>query len=96
VSEVRKTHKTPWLLHVVPSGASFCETASTVFVVQPPPCTRENEACSVSAGSSIVKTMGSVREEAGSRAPLACGEGLHLSTELLVCGAWPSRGLPFA
>jgi hypothetical protein len=33
---------------------------------------------------------------AGSRAPLARGEGSWLSTELLDRGAWPSRGLPFA
>jgi hypothetical protein len=33
---------------------------------------------------------------AGSGAPLARGEGLHLSMELLDRGAWPSRGLPFA
>jgi hypothetical protein len=31
---------------------------------------------------------------AGSRAPLARGEGPRLSTELLDRGAWPSRGLP--
>jgi hypothetical protein len=33
---------------------------------------------------------------AGSGAPLARGEGPRLSTELLVHGAWPSHGLPFA
>jgi hypothetical protein len=33
---------------------------------------------------------------AGSGATLACGEGPRLSTELLDCGAWPSRELPFA
>jgi hypothetical protein len=33
---------------------------------------------------------------AESGAPLACGEGPRLSTELLDRGAWPSRGLPFA
>jgi hypothetical protein len=32
--------------------------------------------------------------EAGSGAPLACGEGLRLSTELIDRGAWPSQGLP--
>jgi hypothetical protein len=32
---------------------------------------------------------------AGSGAPFARGEGTELSTELLVRGAWPSRGLPF-
>jgi hypothetical protein len=39
--------------------------------------------------------MGNIREEAKSGAPLACEEGPELSTELLVRGAWPSRGLPF-
>jgi hypothetical protein len=39
---------------------------------------------------------GSVRDEAGSGAPLVCGEGPWLSAELLVHGAWPSHGLPFA
>jgi hypothetical protein len=43
-----------------------------------------------------VKTAGSVREEAESGAALARGEGPRLSTELLVYGAWLSRGLPFA
>jgi hypothetical protein len=33
---------------------------------------------------------------ARSGAPLTCGEGLQLSTELLDRGVWPSRGLPFA
>jgi hypothetical protein len=32
---------------------------------------------------------------AGSGAPLVRGEGPRLSTELLVRGAWPSRGLLF-
>jgi hypothetical protein len=36
---------------------------TTVFVSQPPPCTEGNEACGVLAGSSIVETAGSVREE---------------------------------
>jgi hypothetical protein len=43
-------------------------------------CTRGNEAHDVSARSSIVKTVGSIREEAGRRTPLARGEGLQLST----------------
>jgi hypothetical protein len=33
---------------------------------------------------------------AESGAPLVCGEGPRLSTELLDRGAWPSHGLPFA
>jgi hypothetical protein len=32
-------------------------------VVRPPPCTGGNEAHSIMAGSLIVKTMGSIREE---------------------------------
>jgi hypothetical protein len=40
-----------------------CETVTTVFVSRPPPCTGGNEARDVSAGSSIVETTGSVREE---------------------------------
>jgi hypothetical protein len=32
----------------------------------------------------------------GSGAPLARGEGTRLLLELLVCGALPSHGLPFA
>jgi hypothetical protein len=36
---------------------------TTVFVSWPPPCTGGNEARGVSAGSSIVETAGSVREE---------------------------------
>jgi hypothetical protein len=36
---------------------------TTVFVSQPPPCTGENEAHSISARNSIVETTGSVREE---------------------------------
>jgi hypothetical protein len=34
-----------------------------VFMIQPPPCTRGNEAHDVSARNSIVKTTGSAREE---------------------------------
>jgi hypothetical protein len=34
-----------------------------VFVSRPPPCTGGNEANDVSAGSSIVETTGSFREE---------------------------------
>ena len=36
---------------------------TTAFVSQTPPCTARNEAHGVSAGSSIVETAGSVREE---------------------------------
>jgi hypothetical protein len=47
----------------VPSGRESCETVTTAFVSWPPPCTGENKARGVSAGSSIVETAGSVREE---------------------------------
>jgi hypothetical protein len=40
-----------------------CETVTTAFVSQPPPCTGGNEARGVSARSSIVEMVGSVREE---------------------------------
>jgi hypothetical protein len=43
----------------------------------------------------IVRTISRVREEAGSGEPLARGEGMWLSTKLLVRSAWRSRGLPF-
>ena len=36
---------------------------TTEFVSQLPPCTGGNDDCGVSAGSSIVETTGSVREE---------------------------------
>jgi hypothetical protein len=68
---------------------------STKFVSRLPPCIGGNEARVVSTENSIVETMGNIREEAKSGAPLACEEGPELSTELLVRGAWPSRGLPF-
>jgi hypothetical protein len=44
-------------------GRESCETVTTVFVSRPPPCTEGNEAHGISAGSSIVETAGSVREE---------------------------------
>jgi hypothetical protein len=40
-----------------------CETVTTAFVSRSPPCTGGNETRDVSAGSSIVETAGSVREE---------------------------------
>jgi hypothetical protein len=40
-----------------------CETVTTEFVSQPPPCTGGNEALGVSFGSSIVETAGSVQED---------------------------------
>jgi hypothetical protein len=77
-------------------GQESCETVTTVFVSQPPPCTGGNEARGVfsrklNSGDGEERPRG-----AGSGAPLVRGEGLRLSTELLDRGAWPSRGLPFA
>jgi hypothetical protein len=43
-----------------------CKTTPTEFVVRPPPCTEGEETRSVSAGSSIVKTV-----EASDRRPEA-------------------------
>jgi hypothetical protein len=81
---------------IVPSGAKVlrdrdnrvCVTAATVY--------GGNEARGVSAGSSIVETTGSVREEPEAehhlRVEKARGSLQSYPTE----GAWPSRGLPFA
>jgi hypothetical protein len=68
---------------------------TTEFVSRPPPCTKGNEARSfgrkLDSGDDEERPRG-----AGSGAPLACGEGPRLSTELLDRGASPSCGLPFA
>jgi hypothetical protein len=81
---------------IVPSGARVlrdrdnrvCVTAATMY--------GGNEARGVLAGSSIVETAGSVREEPEAehhlRVEKACGSLWSYSIE----GAWPSRGLPFA
>jgi hypothetical protein len=73
-----------------------CETVTTEFVSRPPPCTEGNEARGIfdrklDSGDGEERPRG-----AGSGAPLARGEGLRLSTDLLDRGVWPSRGLPFA
>jgi hypothetical protein len=64
-----------------------CETVTTAFVSRPPPCTGGNEARGVSAGSSIVKMAGSVREEPEAEHHLhvekACGSLWSYSTEVL-------------
>jgi hypothetical protein len=44
-------------------GQESCETVTTAFVSRAPPCTGGNETRGVSAGSSIVETAGSIREE---------------------------------
>jgi hypothetical protein len=68
---------------------------TTVFVSRPPPCTGANEACGVFDRKLDSGSRGERPRGARSEAPLARGEGMWLSTELLGCGAWPSRGLPF-
>jgi hypothetical protein len=44
-------------------GRESCETVTSEFVSQPPLCTGGNEAHDILAGSSIVETAGSIREE---------------------------------
>ena len=54
-------------------------------MVRPSPCTGGNKARGVSAGSLIVKTVGSIRERLAGRHvkdPLVRGEGPRLSIEL--------------
>jgi hypothetical protein len=75
-------------------GQGSCESTPTEFMVWPPPCNGWDEAHDVSAESYIVKMVGSVRENAESRAPLAC-EGSWLSTELLDRVLDPRVGLLF-
>jgi hypothetical protein len=58
------------------------------------PCTEGNKARDVLVGSSILKTAGSVREEAESEAPFARGEGSRLSTELQDQVLGPRVGFP--
>jgi hypothetical protein len=77
-------------------GRESCETVTTAFVSRPPPCTGGNEARGVFGRKLDSGDDGERPRGAGSGAPLARGEGLRLSTELLDRGAWPSRGLPFA
>jgi hypothetical protein len=60
---------------------------TTAFVSRPPPCTKGNEARGVSAGSSIVETARSVREEPEAEHHLhvekACGSVRSYSTVML-------------
>jgi hypothetical protein len=60
---------------------------TTEFVSQPPPCTEGNEAHGDSAVSSIVETMGSVREELEAehhlRVEKTCGSLRSYSTMVL-------------
>jgi hypothetical protein len=65
---------------------------TTAFVSRQPPCTGGNEARGV-FGQKLDSGEGGERlRGAGSGAPLARGEGLRLSTELLDRGAWPRVG----
>jgi hypothetical protein len=77
-------------------GREPCENVTTVFVSRPPPCTEGNEARGVFSRKLDSGDGGERPRGAGSRAPLARGEGPRLSTELLNRGAWPSCGIPFA
>jgi hypothetical protein len=61
-----------------------------------PPCIGGNEARGVFGRKLDSGDDGERPGGAGSGVPLARGEGLRLSTELLDRGAWPSRWLPFA
>ena len=64
-------------------------------MVWPPPCTGENKARDVSAGSLIVKTVGSIRERLTGRHvgdPLARGEGPRLSMKLPDRELGPCKG----
>jgi hypothetical protein len=67
---------------------------TTTFVSRPPPCTGGNEARDVSAGSSIVETVGSVQEEPEAehhlRVEKARGSLRSYSTEVL----GPHMGFP--
>jgi hypothetical protein len=82
-------------LYLYRVGQESYRTTPTKFVVCPPPCNGGNEACDVSAGSSIVKMVGSVQEETESGAPLADGEGTQLSMELLDWVLGPCVGFPY-
>jgi hypothetical protein len=77
-------------------GRESCETVTIVFVSRPPPRTGGNEARGVFSRKLDSGDGEEHSKGAGSRAPLARGEGPRLSTELFDRGAWPSRGLPFA
>ena len=64
-------------------------------MVWPPSCIGGNKARDVLAGSLIVKTAESIQERLVGRHvrdPLACGEGLRLSTEFGPCEGFLARG----
>jgi hypothetical protein len=72
---------------IVLSGRESCETVTTTFVSRPPPCTGGNEAHNVLGRKLDSRDDGERPRGAGSEAPLAHGEGLRLSMELLDRGA---------
>ena len=77
-------------------GLLSCEIIPTAFVVWPPPCTEGNKARGGSAGSLIVKMVGSIQESLAGRhvgEPLVRGEGPRLSTELPDRELGPCEGL---
>jgi hypothetical protein len=75
-------------------GQESCETVTTAFVSQPPPCTGGNEVRGV-FGRKLDSGDGGERPRgAGSGAPLACGEGSRFSMELLDRGVGPRVGFP--
>jgi hypothetical protein len=63
-------------------------------MIRVPPCTGENEACNISAGSSTVKAVGSVLEEleAGHHLPVEKTRGSLWSYSFVVLG--PHVGYP--
>jgi hypothetical protein len=70
---------------------------TTEFVSRPPPCTGGNKAHDVSAGSSIVETAGSIREEPEVehhlRVEKASGSLRNYSSVVLgPCVGYPLRG----
>jgi hypothetical protein len=68
-------------------GRESCVTVTTVFVSWPPPCTGRKEARGIFGRKLDSRDGGERPGGAKSGAPLACGEGPRLSTELLDRGA---------
>jgi hypothetical protein len=64
-------------------GRESCETVTTVFVSRQPPCTGGNEARDVFGRKLDIGDCGEHPRGARSGAPLARGEGMWLSMELL-------------
>jgi hypothetical protein len=85
-----------WAVVIVPSGARVLRDRDNRVCVMAATVYGGKEARGVLAGSSIVQTAGSVREDPEVEHHLRVEKALRLSTELLDRDAWPSRGLPFA